>query len=233
MSKRPFLILDCYYDEVGAAPNFRALLGEESSRVVRVVREALPGKLTDFRGILITGSKGSLTDPEPWMERLLGYLRRGMEEEIPILGICFGHQAIAVAVAGGQAVRKAPRSELGWETIRIHGDDPLLHTLPRNFTCFVSHFDEVTPGTPGFRVLASSDRCKVEGLKVQDRPVWGLQFHPEMDPLESETLVRTNLMKHATLGNSVERVLSGHTDARELGRRIFQNFIERCAPEVD
>jgi GMP synthase-like glutamine amidotransferase len=228
MPLRPFLILDCYFDEKGSAPNFCALLGDEPREVVRAVRDPLPGDLSPYRGILISGSRANLPDPEPWMEPLLELIRQGQASEIPIMGICFGHQAIAVALRGPDAVRRAPCSELGWETIRVLSSNRILANLAPQFTCFVSHFDEVTPGLPGLEVFARSDRCEVQAYQVQGSPIWGMQFHPEMDPLESEALVRSNLKRHETLAKDPEQILGERTDGRSLGAVILKNFIEFC-----
>jgi len=225
MTQRPHLILDCYFDEKGSAPNFRALLGGQPSETIRVVKEPLPGDLSGYGAIFVTGSKANLPDPEPWMEPLLELIRRVEAEGRPMLGICFGHQATAAALRGEHAVRRAPRSELGWETIRHDGQNPLLEGLPREFSCFVSHFDEVTPGLPELEVFASSERCPVQGLQVPGRPIWSLQFDPEMDPLESETLVRSNLARHETLGDDPEAVLATRRDSRDIGTVVFGNFL--------
>jgi len=227
MTDRPHLILDCYYDETGSAPNFRALLGGAPSTTVRVVYEPLPTDLDQFGAIFLTGSKANLPapEPEPWMHPLLELIRRIHAEERPLLGICFGHQAIAAALGGLEAVRRAPRSELGWETIRVERANPLLEGLPEEFTCFVSHFDEVSPDLQGVEVFASSERCPVQAFQVHDRPIWSMQFHPEMDPDESETLVRSNLARHETLGDDPEAVLATRRDSRDLGEVIFANFL--------
>ena len=121
--------------------------------------------------------------------------------------------------------RAAPRTELGWETIRLRAKNPLLDGLEDEFVCFVSHFDEVTPGSDRLELLASSERCPVQAYQVKGLPIWGVQFHPEMDPEESETLVRTNLVKHRGLQQDPEAVLARRIDGRDLGKRIFDNFL--------
>lgn len=228
----PYLILDCYYDDRGGYPNFLALLGERQARVVRCVFEKPPADLSEYSGIFITGSKGSLTAPEPWMDDLLAAIRRAYGEGIPMLGVCFGHQAIARALLGKQGIRPSPKSELGWVDIERTGEDSVLSALPQSFRCFVSHFDEVTPGVPELRVLARSERCPVEAFQVGTTPTWGVQFHPEMDPKESETLVRNNLSRHPGLLQDVERTLAERRDGRGLGLALFGNFLavveERC-----
>mgnify|MGYP002630878159 CR=1 FL=1 len=225
MSAQPFLILDCYFDEKGAAPNFCALLGDEPRVVVRAVTEELPQDLDAYRGILVSGSKANLPSPEPWMDPLLDLIRGAQRTQKPLLGICFGHQAIAVALGGPLAVRQAPTSELGWEEIRTLAGNPILEGLPERFRCFVSHFDEVTPGTPGLSPLARSERCAIQAYQVAGSPIWGMQFHPEMDPLESETLVRNNLARHTSLQGTPDQVLNGRVDGRHLGRIVMKNFI--------
>lgn len=228
MSQRPYLILDCYFDELGAAPNFRALLGEAPSVTVRAVFEALPGDLTVFAGVLITGSKANWPAPEPWMLRLLKLLAKVRAHGLPMLGICFGHQAIATAVAGSDAVRVAPRGELGWLPIEIIEPNPILEGLPAEFSCFVSHFDEVAPNLPGLEVFARSQRCAVQGFQVSGELTWGLQFHPEMDPAESEALVRNNAERHVSQSEDAEGLLAQRLDGRYLGKVVLRNFMGIC-----
>ncbi len=228
MPPRPYLIIDCYFDERGATPNIRALLGDAPSVAVRAVFDPLPREIEPYAGVVITGSKACLSDPEPWMTPLLEFVRHLDARRKPLLGVCFGHQAIAAALGGRGAVRLAPRGELGWERIRIETPNPLLEGLETEFTCFLSHFDEIAPGTNRFEVLASSERCEVQAFQVEDRPIWGVQFHPEMDPDESETLVRRNLERHTSLPDDLETVLAGAKDGRHLGERIFANFMRLC-----
>ncbi|MCB9915665.1 MAG: type 1 glutamine amidotransferase [Planctomycetes bacterium] len=222
----PYLVLDCYYDERGAAPNFLALLGEREAHVVRCVYEAPPAEPRGYAGVLVSGSKGSLTTPEPWMPPLLDTLGAVHAAGLPMLGICFGHQAIARALLGPAAVRPAERTELGWVELELTESVELTEGLPRTFTCFASHFDEVTPGAAELAVFCRSERCPVEGYRVRGSDTWGLQFHPEMDPLESETLVRSNLARHVQLPQDVEATLARAADGRWLGRQVFANFLE-------
>jgi GMP synthase (glutamine-hydrolysing) len=228
MQHQPYLILDCYFDEKGSAPNIRALLGGAPSETVRAVSEPLPTELGRYAGIIVTGSKACISDPEPWMKPVFEFLRQVAAERMPLLGICFGHQAIAAALGGPGAVRLAPRGELGWEKIRIGRSNALLEGLEPEFRCFLSHFDEVSPDIEGLEILASSERCAVQAYQMTGQPIWGVQFHPEMDPEESETLVRRNLERHTTLPDDPEAVLAGRLDGRFLGRRIVANFMGLC-----
>ncbi|MFT7668876.1 MAG: GMP synthase (glutamine-hydrolyzing) [Planctomycetota bacterium] len=231
MDDPPYLILDCYFDELGAAPNFRALLGGAPSETVRAVKESIPTDISEYAGVIITGSKACLSSPEPWMEALLDCIRHARDIRKPVLGVCFGHQAVAAALWGSEGVRLAVQSELGWETIRLDQPNLIVGGLKNRFTCFVSHFDEVTPGLAGMNIFASSLRCPVQGFQMEGEQVWGMQFHPEMDPGESEALVRGNLARHTGLGNDPEAVLASRRDGRDLGAQIFANFVRACSPD--
>ncbi len=106
MNQLPFLILDCYYDEKGATPNFRALLNGASSVAVRLVREPAPQDLGKYRGILITGSKANIPAPEPWMENLFrfSWLLRGVLSLHVIFCALWIAASLGTADARGQAL---------------------------------------------------------------------------------------------------------------------------------
>jgi GMP synthase (glutamine-hydrolysing) len=123
----------------------------------------------------------------PAFDRFLTWVRarRG-----PTLGICGGHQALALAhgapVAPVHAVPAATTSYAGLpkvsgpQRIRLLGDsDPLTAELPEEVTVTASHVDEVKDVPPGFRVLAIGDPSHVQIIRADRRPMWGVQFHPE------------------------------------------------------
>ena len=123
----------------------------------------------------------------PAFDRFLAWVRarRG-----PTLGICGGHQALALAhgapIAPVHRVPAATTSYAGMPKvsgpvrIRLLGDpDPLLAGLPDEITVMASHVDEVKDVPPGFRLLAFGEPCRVQILRADRRPMWGVQFHPE------------------------------------------------------
>ncbi len=68
----------------------------------------------------------------------------------------------------------------GRERVRWMGDpDPLLQGVPEECQVVVSHVDEVKDIPDGFRLLAISDRCHVQAIRADRRPLYGVQFHPE------------------------------------------------------
>ena len=102
--------------------------------------------------------------------------------KVPVLGICAGHQLIPVAFGGrvGKMVEsEAPVREVGYTTIRSKAD-PLFAGLPLDFRCMMAHRDEVKELPPEFETIASTDICPCAALRHKTRPIWGVQFHPEV-----------------------------------------------------
>lgn len=118
---------------------------------------------------------------DPWalhrpvlLERFYDVLRRFPG---PVLGICAGMQML-VRAAGG-TVSTAARETRGYAAVEVLDDSDLFAGSAEAIEVFKSHEDEVSVVPPGFRILATSDSCRVEALAARDRPWWGTQFHPE------------------------------------------------------
>ena len=99
--------------------------------------------------------------------------------EIPILGICAGHQFMAIHLGGKAGPSTTP--EFGKTVITVVDENDLFKGLPGSFIAWESHNDEVTELPPGFKLLANSETCPVQAMKHETRPLYGLQFHPEVE----------------------------------------------------
>jgi GMP synthase (glutamine-hydrolysing) len=113
--------------------------------------------------------------------------------EGPILGICAGHQFMASHLGGAAAPAKVP--EFGKSILKVHQPDVLFEGLPDRFEVWESHNDEVTVLPPGFASLASSPNCSVQAMRHQDRPLFGLQFHPEVEHTQFGSDIFRNFLK--------------------------------------
>jgi GMP synthase (glutamine-hydrolysing) len=224
-SERPHLIIDCSLEEAGLAAGMQSLLDGAPARVVRAPSGDLDLDPRDYASVLVSGSQASVYDQRPWIEPLLELLLEAARADVPLLGICFGHQAIARAVCGPGAVRRAWRSELGWVEVEQGPHGALLDDLPPRFPCFVSHHDEVVCGLPELEVLARSERCPVHAFRVRGRRAFGVQFHPELWPSICAELVRSKLAAHDHLGTDPRPVLERAVDVRPAGRAIFARFL--------
>ena len=95
----------------------------------------------------------------------LGNCAEYLSLEVPILGICAGHQFMARHYGGDAG--EAPKPEFGAATISLVGDGgPLFQGTPSHQTVWESHNDEVTTTPPGFTVIAESESCRVQALSL-------------------------------------------------------------------
>lgn len=126
-----------------------------------------------FDGFVITGSRASAYDPEPWIPRLEAYLRALHGQGRPVLGICFGHQILAQALGGRVAHR-------GWRVGLERIEAPAL-AGPKPVAAHVWHQDQVVALPPGARVAAAYAGCPVGALDYGPSAL-SLQWHPEYPP---------------------------------------------------
>jgi GMP synthase-like glutamine amidotransferase len=135
--------------------------------VVRVSElEEWPDPLT-VDGVVALGSDRSVhASTDPWIAPQLDFLRAAHEARVPVLGICFGGQALAAALGG--TVTAAPQTEIGW--IDVDGDDGY------GGSWFTWHEDAFTvpPGATELARAASGPQAFALGRSV------GLQYHPEV-----------------------------------------------------
>jgi GMP synthase-like glutamine amidotransferase len=146
-----------------------------------VAREGRLPATAAFSHIILTGSEASIIERDPWVDVEAEFVREAVAGGAAVLGSCWGHQLLAFALAGESCVRRAARPEIGWIPIRLEKDSDLLGQAGTTFDTFSIHFDEVRDLPSTFEVLASTEACPVEAFRVGDRPVWGLQCHPEID----------------------------------------------------
>jgi len=125
------------------------------------------------RGFILSGGPASVYDsgaPLP-----LPYI---YESHLPVMGICYGMQAIVYQL-GGQVARGAKR-EYGHTILHISADEcPLLAGLPSSLPVWMSHGDQIINMPPGFKALAYSENSPFAVIG-NDSGVYGLQFHPEV-----------------------------------------------------
>ena len=108
------------------------------------------------------------------------------EMGVPVLGICYGMQAMAAQLGGG--VESGPVREFGYAEVRARGHSRLLHDIQDRVNAeghglldvWMSHGDKVTRLPEGFKVIASNAATPIGGMADETRGFYGLQFHPEV-----------------------------------------------------
>ena len=140
-----------------------------------------PSSLEKYDHIILSGSEESILNERDWITKEMELVHDVIRLGIPTLGICFGHQLIAKALLGEKGVRRAKPPEIGWKEVTVQKDDPLFSNVEKRFFVFNSHFDEVCNLDDNFEMLAASDQSNVSAFQVKGSPVWGIQFHPEIN----------------------------------------------------
>jgi len=183
MSKRVLILDGCIYPEFyRPCTDWRALLEDVPSDAVHLPSGEAVAEIDSYSHVIVTGSEASISKPEPWFDAEIAAIRAAFELGKPILGSCFGHQMLAVALSGKEYAAPSPTPELGWAPVAITARDELFDGLPNPFWVFVSHFDEVRDPPPPWKVLARSEGCTVQAMRFGERPIWGIQAHPEITP---------------------------------------------------
>ena len=174
-----------------------------------------------FDGCLVTGSRSSVYWDEPWLPALKSWIAEAIDREIPVLGVCFGHQLVADVLGG--TVEPMGEYELGYQTVCHDGESDLLAGIDEEFLVFTSHSDRVAELPPGATQFAENE-YGIHGFR-KDR-VFGVQFHPEYD---METAVEVTEGKDIDPAFKQE-VLDSITDenyARACqAKQVFDNFVD-------
>jgi GMP synthase-like glutamine amidotransferase len=151
---------------------------------------------------------------DPWIAPQIEFLRTAHERDVPVLGLCFGGQALAAALGG--AVTLAPEPEIGWLEV-----EPLDGRAIAPGPWFAWHSDTFTV-PPGARELARTAACP--HAFALGRSV-GLQFHPEVTPAIVEGWVRGGSATLAAHGVDAEAILARtRADADANRDRAFALF---------
>lgn len=202
--------------------NFRRELDADLSEFL-VSRGQLPASF-DFDGVVVTGSAASTYWDEQWIHDSRAWVQEAHERELPILGVCFGHQLLASALGG--RVAEMDDYEIGYREVS-HTDSPLFSGIKDRFTVFTTHGDSVVE-LPDEAERIAENEYGIHGFRVDN--AFGVQFHPEYDTESARAVTR----RKEFLGEErIESVLADITDDRYAdaceAKQLFDNFTEYAA----
>lgn len=132
-------------------------------------------------GIILSGGPATVTSiKNPRVPQWI------FEMHLPVLGICYGMQTMAVQLGG--RVESSLVREFGYAELGVQGDSPLFTGIQDRVSpegqmlldVWMSHGDKVTHLPPGFRVINNTANCPIAGMADEHRQFYGLQFHPEV-----------------------------------------------------
>ncbi len=173
--------------------NFRDL--DSEAEIVSALQpyDNVKTNLGDAERIVLSGGPSSVSEDKDSLTRVVAEKIKAGKLNVPLLGICYGHQMIA-DVWGGR-VDKGKSAEYGVSEITVDNEDIILKGMPPKFKAWVSHFDEVKELPEEFEALAHSETCGIEAMRHRKRPVFAVQFHPEVWHTENGEKILANFVK--------------------------------------
>ena len=153
-----------------------------SLQYLKIPSEIVPNT-TSIKDIKKKEPLGLILGGGPSIDRSGNSMSYVEELDRPILGICLGHQIIAKAFGG--EIGAAGIESYAKIKINILDENDILKGFGENANVWASHKDEVIKPPENFKVLASSSICGVEAIKHNTKPIYGIQFHPEVHHTEN------------------------------------------------
>ena len=190
---------------------------EITYQVIKVYKES-SFSIADSDAIIITGSKYSVYDDENWISELKDLTKSIINKNIPILGICFGHQILA-ACLGGTVLKNTKGWELGSYNISLTKDgiqNPLFDQIENNEVFYESHQDVVSMLPKGAVELAFTEKAN-QSFSYNDL-FYGVQFHPEFTYDVTRKLMDLRIEKGISVDSNI-------LNKSVKGKIVLNNFI--------
>jgi len=129
------------------------------------------------RAIILSGGPSSVyEDNSPKLKQ--EFFKFTLENKIPVLGICYGHHLIMYHQGG--KIKSKETKEYGKAILKILDPNLLFDSLLREEVVWMSHGDQITEMSEGFKIYAQTEMCPIAAYGNQEKLLFGLQFHPEV-----------------------------------------------------
>ncbi|MCA9672464.1 MAG: glutamine amidotransferase [Myxococcales bacterium] len=175
-------------------------------------------------GVVLTGAAAMVTDRADWSENTARWLRGAIESELPIFGICYGHQLVAHALGG--RVGPNPRGrEMGTVTVSLaasaHGEAPFAG-VGSELCVQSSHVESVLEPPREARLLGGNETDPCQAMAIGER-CWTVQFHPEWDAAVTGAYIEQRAETLREEGRDPEAMLAALRDSKD-GAAILSRF---------
>ncbi len=145
----------------------------------------------DPKGLILSGGPCSVYDADaPQLHEAYLRLKRFDGSPLPILGICYGLQAMAQLLGGN--VERADRREFGRAQLIVENDEGLFDGIPNGSTVWMSHGDHLSKIPDDFEIIARTNNAPIAAVRSRALPHYGVQFHPEVIHTDAGRLILEN-----------------------------------------
>jgi GMP synthase-like glutamine amidotransferase len=193
----------------------------------RAADSCFPDLDKKYTHLILTGSEASILERENWVYEEVEVVQKALDRGIPILGSCYGHQLLALALRGPTHVRRCPLPEVGWIPVKVGRKNALLGDEGEAYT-FALHFDEVIGLDDDFVILASTPACRVQAFALRTQPAGGIQPHPEINASAARELLQNLIRLELKTSFLYEAALTTRPRDSGLIRRIVRHFLASC-----
>ncbi|MFB6174805.1 MAG: type 1 glutamine amidotransferase [Candidatus Nanohalobium sp.] len=213
-------MIDATLDWPRYSNRFNELLGDDIEKY-KAMKQEFP---EDPEIVIISGSTSGIYEDEAWINALVEKTREYIEDDIPVLGLCFGHQVIAKAM--GAEVVQMDGYEIGYRPVDFR-ESEIFEGLDSVEYPFNTHQDKVTDMPEELESVAETDKA-VQGVQHRDKPVYGVQFHPELTPPIKEKAIRTKDMPEEKKERLMREVNDANFHRAKRVLKIFDNFFHQA-----
>lgn len=210
-------------------------LNQRQLRVVEVTAGDILPDPRELAGAIITGSAAMVTELADWSERTAGWIRDAMRHDLPLFGVCYGHQLMAHALGGRVGYLPGGR-EIGTQTITLTDkgrNDLLARGLPTVFRAHTTHEQSVLEAPAGAHVLARSARDSHQWLRYGAHAM-SVQFHPEFNADVMRAYIwrkRGAMQLEGSEPDRVFREVAATPSARRLLRTFANTHLRGTTPD--
>lgn len=209
-------VVDATLDWPRYSNRFNELLGDDIKKY-KAMKHEFP---EDPEVVIISGSTSGIYEDEEWIDALVDKTSEYIENDVPVLGLCFGHQVIAKAM--GAEVVQMDNYEIGYRAVSIR-ESEIFDGLDSVEYPFNTHQDKVIDLPEELETIAETE-VAIQGIKHREKQVYGVQFHPELTPDVAEKAIRTKDIDNEKKKRLLEEVNDANFHRAKRVLKVFENF---------